>query len=66
MTDPPSTVDQDRTQTAESEEVNSQLNVGTSPPSLDTLQQNFPGHTFPLPPIIKPPSFQEFAMETTD
>ncbi|KAH9443224.1 hypothetical protein Pst134EB_027575 [Puccinia striiformis f. sp. tritici] len=67
MTLPLSTVNQDQTQTAESEDVNSQLNVGTPPPSLVTLHQNFPGHTFPLPPVIKPPSlFQEFAMEMTD
>ncbi|POW00817.1 hypothetical protein PSHT_12816 [Puccinia striiformis] len=67
MTLPLSTVNQDQTQTAESEDVNSQLNVGTPPPSLVTLHQNFPGHTFLLPPVIKPPSlFQEFAMEMTD
>ncbi|KAI7934525.1 hypothetical protein MJO28_016952 [Puccinia striiformis f. sp. tritici] len=34
--------------------------------ALNILQQNFPGHTIPLAPIIKPPSFQEFAMNSND
>ncbi|OAV93617.1 hypothetical protein PTTG_02980 [Puccinia triticina 1-1 BBBD Race 1] len=39
--------------------------AGTPPPSLDSLEKNFPGSTLSLPPAHPAPSFQEFAMNAS-